>query len=317
MSSQEARRHQRKLSPGTESLEDKTLLSAGMGSTFAIDPGVITKAGGGSSLKFTIDPANFTAPKGGKLVIGIDVAANSGSTVKPSITGVSSSRGGGVRIQRGHYSKALVKANHLPSRNATAILATIHVPKAGQKPISYTLHVKGLNRTSGQYLVGFYLPGDLDGSGIVDKTDIETLTKDLGSNSTSKTYSFDADSNRDGKISIQDLKPALSNVDGKVTISPIVQVNLDPASDSGLQDRITNIQTVTLTGTATPGAKLSFVETAGKAPTVHTVADASGNFSVQEQLGEGSNTFSVTSTDSFNQTISGNIAPITYSTTAT
>jgi hypothetical protein len=317
MSSRNARRQQRKLSPGTESLEEKTLLSAGMGSTFAIDPGIITKAGGGSTIKFTVDPKDFTAPKGGKLVIGIDVAPNSGSTVKPSIVSVTSRRGGGVRLQRGHYSKALVKANGLSSRNTSAVLATIRVPRSGQKPITYTLHVKGLNRTSGQYLVGFYLPGDLSGDGVVDKTDIETLTKNLGSNSTSSTYSFDADSNRDGKITIQDLKPALANVDGKVTISPIVQVNLDPASDSGAQDRVTNIQTVTLTGTASPGAKVSFVEIAGKAPTVHTVADASGKFSVQETLGLGSNTFTVTSVDGFNQTISGNIAPITYSTTAT
>ncbi len=316
MSSQEKRRGRRKLSPGTESLESKTVLSAGMGSTFAIDPGVIAKAGGASTVKFTINPADFQAPKGGKLVIGIDVAASTNSSAKPSIVSVTSSNGSPVRLQHGRYSKALVKANNLSSRDTSAVLATIQVPKSGQKPINYTVHVKGLNKTSGQYLVGFYLPGDLSGDGIVDKTDVESLTKLLGASSTSSNYSFDADSNRDGKITVQDMKPALSNVGGKVTISPVVQVNLDPASDSGLQDRITNIRTVTLTGTASPNAKITFVETGGKAPTVQTTADASGKFSVQETLGDGSNVFSVTSTDSFGQTISGNIAAITYSTTA-
>jgi hypothetical protein len=316
MSSQGARRHRRNLSPRTESLEDKTLLSAGMGSTFAIDPGIITKAGGSSTIKFTINPSDFTAPKGGKIVLGIDVAANSGSSVKPAIVSVTSNNGRGVRVQHGHYSKALVKSNKLPNSNTSAVLATVQVPRSGQKPITYTLHVKGLSRTSGQYLAGFYLPGDVNGDGVVDKTDIETITKDLGSNSTSSTYSFDADSNRDGKITIQDMKPALSNVGATVTISPIVQVNLDPASDSGLQDRITNIRTVTLTGTTSPNAKITFVEASGKAPAIATTADASGHFSVQETLGDGSNTFAVTSTDSFGQVISGNIAPITYSTTA-
>jgi hypothetical protein len=168
-----------------------------------------------------------------------------------------------------------------------------------------------LNKTSGQYLAGFYLPGDVSGDGVVDKTDIETITKALGSTSTSSTYSFDADSNRDGNITVQDMKPALANVGAKVTISPIVQVNLAPASNPN-NNRITPIQTVTLTGTASPGAKLTFTEINGNAGTVTTTADASGNFSIQETLGLGSNTFSVTSTDSFGQTISGNIAAITY-----
>ena len=317
MSSQSQRRQRRKLSPSTESLENKTVLSAGMGSTFAIDPGVIAQAGGTSTIKFTVNPSDFTAPKGGKIVIGVDVAAStSGGTVKPSITGITSSNGQRVSLEHGRYSKAVVKANKLSSPTTTAVLATIQVPKAGQKPITYTLHVKGLNRTSGQYLAGFYLPGDVSGDGVVDKSDIETITKALGSTSTSSTYSFDADSNRDGKITIQDMKPALANVGAKVTISPVLQVNLDPASDSGIQDRITNIRTVTLDGTGSPNAKLTFVQTAGQVPTVTTTADASGKFSAQVALADGSNTFTVTATDSFGQTISGNIAPITYSTSA-
>ena len=43
MSSHNQRRQRRKLTPGAESLENKTVLSAGMGSTFAIDPGVVAK----------------------------------------------------------------------------------------------------------------------------------------------------------------------------------------------------------------------------------------------------------------------------------
>ena len=48
-----------------ESLEDRQLLSAGMGSTFAIMPGSVATAGQVSSVQFKIDPSQFT-PAGGQ-----------------------------------------------------------------------------------------------------------------------------------------------------------------------------------------------------------------------------------------------------------
>ena len=45
---------------------------------------------------------------------------------------------------------------------SSAVLATIRVPKAGQAPMVYTVQVQGASETTGKYLVGFYLPGDVD-----------------------------------------------------------------------------------------------------------------------------------------------------------
>ena len=43
-----------------------------------------------------------------------------------------------------------------------------------------------------------------------------------------------------------------------------------------------------------------------------TTADATGNYSIIVPLVRGTNTFQVTSTDAFGQTIQGNLAPVTY-----
>ena len=70
-------RRRRCLTP--ELLEDRMVLSAGQGSTFAIMPGSITTAGQVASIAFTIDPfALHPATKNGKLMLGIDVTAGDG-----------------------------------------------------------------------------------------------------------------------------------------------------------------------------------------------------------------------------------------------
>ena len=61
--SKELRRVHRRTSPVPELLEDRMVLSAGEGSTFAIMPGSVTTAGQVSTINFKIDPTLFTAAK--------------------------------------------------------------------------------------------------------------------------------------------------------------------------------------------------------------------------------------------------------------
>ena len=104
------------------------------------------------------------------------------------------------------------------------------------------------------------------------------------------------------------------NYGAKTTVSPIITVNLDPATDGPLNDRITNHNPVHFTGTVTPNATVTFSEINGNSPGATTTADAAGNYSIWVPLGNGSNTFQVTTTDAFGQSISGQIAPVTFST---
>ena len=144
------------------------------------------------------------------------------------------------------------------------------------------MQVKGLGATSGTYLVGFYLPGDVTGTGTVTQADIKTIKSEHGLTATSSKYTFDADANRDGVINSQDLKIARENLGVSTKVSPVVSVNLDPASDPAA-NRTTPFSTVHFAGTTTPGASVKFLDQAGGATTAAT-ADSTGAYSIMVPL---------------------------------
>jgi hypothetical protein len=313
------RRDRRRLSPAAELLEDRTVLSSGQGSTFAIMPGAVTTAGQTSALSFKIDPSLFSTPeRHGRIVIGIDVApvvsssaATTTSNLKPQIVSVTDGAGHVTRVQHTRYDRKVAKANKLGNVPTSAVLVTLHVPASGQPAANYSVQVKGLNGTIGQYLVGFYLPGDVAGTGTVDKTDTQTIQKDHSLTAVNSSYSFDADVNRDGVINHQDLMIARENMGASTKVSPVVSVNLDPASNPAA-NRTTNFSTVHFAGTATPGSTITFVDQSGGA-TTQTTADSKGAYSIMVPLVSGSNTFQVTTLDGFGQSITGAISPVVYS----
>ena len=57
-----------------ELLEKREMMTGGVGDTFAILPATIKKAGGQTSVSFTLDPKLFTTNGKKPFVIGIDVA---------------------------------------------------------------------------------------------------------------------------------------------------------------------------------------------------------------------------------------------------
>jgi hypothetical protein len=319
--SKETRRTRRHLRPAPDLLEDRMVLSSGEGSTFAIMPGSVATAGKVGSTTFKIDPSLFSSPsKTGRIVIGIDIApatpASSTSstttpTLTPEIVSVTDGSGHVIRAQHTKYDPKVAKVNKLGNSPTSAVLVTLNVPKTGQPANNYSVQVKGLNGTTGQYLVGFYLPGDAAGAGTVTKADLNTIRKDHGLTAQSSKYSFDADVNRNGIINQQDLMVAKENLGTTTKISPVVSVNLDPASDPAA-DRSTPYSTVHFAGMATPGATVTFLDQASGA-TVKTTTDSTGAYSIMVPLVTGSNTFTVTTMDGFGQSISGAISPVVYS----
>ncbi len=312
--SNELPRKRRERLCSVDRLEDRTVMSAGMGSTFAIVPGTIAAAGQVSTAQFKIDPGYFTGGKGGRLVVGVDVAADPSSAVKPSIVSIQAEGSRRpIRVQHATYAHSVVKAQGLATPVSSAVTATLNVPPAGSPPTSYTLNVKGLSGTTGKYLLGFFLPGDTNGDGSVDQTDVKAIKSSMGASSGSTNYKFDADANRDGKINAADVRIAMQNLGAKTTISPVVNVVLDPASDGPLHSRITSMRNVHFTGQATPNAAVTFSELNHNSPGATTTTGADGNYSIMVPLGDGSNTFKVTTADGFGQSITGQISPVTWS----
>jgi hypothetical protein len=171
------------------------------------------------------------------------------------------------------------------------------------------VNVKGLSGGTGKYLVGFYLPGDTNGDGTVDKTISRAIKTLMGDNATNKNYNFDADVNRDGIINRKDLKLAQQELGATTKVSPVVSVNLDPASDPSL-DRKTSFSIVHFAGTVSPGATVTFANNDNNGATTAATADAKGAYNIMVPLVSGSNTW-VTTMDGFGQSIGGDLPVVT------
>lgn len=296
-----------------ECLEGRQLLTGGAGNTIALSTGTIAAAGGSATAPFVIESSHFAAPKG-KITLGVDVVAASSSKVTPQIASVKPTGEVKAASVLTHATQAQVKAStaaDLPH----AVLANITIPRGKHAfSASFTTKVVATGNTSGDFLLGYYLPGDADGDGKVTQSDIKVIKGAMGKTVSDNDYVFDADSNRDGKITSADIGLAKANLGVSTTITPDFTANLDPATDDGATDRITNHSTVNFTGQAAPGAKINFTEVAAKSPGGSAVADSAGKYTVAIPLTPGTNTFTVSSVDAFGQTIKGSIQPVTYTT---
>ena len=301
-----------------EMLETRALMTGGAGNTFAILPATIATAGQKVTVPFAYAPNLMTLTPKHQITLGVDVAAQADSAAVPKIVGIEDLQTHKmIPMTRAVYSKVVQKASTGLSSQTTAVLVTLKMTATQAKSShDYALVVQGVGKNTGQFLVGFYLPGDVDGNGTVDATDLAAVKQDLNTNANSPNYVFAADANRDGVINNTDMRATQQNVGASLAITPVVSANLNSASDSGIQDRITNIQNVVFQGTATPFAKVTYTDTNNIAPITSTTADQNGNYALHIPLGNGDNTFNVKAVDTFGQSISGLIAPVTYSLTA-
>lgn len=312
-----------------EVLEDRMVLSAGQGSTFAIIPSAVTTAGKVSDVSFTLTSSTFTAAKRmhGRIMLGVDVTAltpagssssnlpTTATAVKPEVMSVREANGRVIHVQHTTYYPKLARANHLGHTPTSAALFSVRVPKNGQGPATYTVQVRGLDHTTGKYLLGFYLPGDANGNGTVNSTDLTAIKSVRGDAATNNNYSFDADVNRNGIINRQDIRLARMNLGASTTISPVVSVNLDPASDPN-GNRTSPYSVVHFAGKVSPDATVTFVNQNNHNAKTTATANSTGAYTIMVPLASGSNTFTVTTHDSFGQSISGAISPVVYSPTS-
>jgi hypothetical protein len=305
-------RRRRKLVFGPERLETRELMTSGS-NTFAIIPGTVSTTNGTTAIKFTIDPANFTLPRQA-LTLGIDVVPASGSTIKPLIASVDDPHGDLVpqvfhSIYDPHLGYVAVASN--PATSSVLAPLTLY-PHQPNRPITYTVNVQAVGQTSGSFLLGFYLPGDAQGNGTVSKADINIVKSLQGTRSTSSNYNFNADVNRDGRIGKIDLAFTLQNQGVSTTVTDIVQANYNSSNDYPGESRVSKVPQAQFTGTATPGSSIVYTNTSNGNATTTTTADSSGNYSITVPLVSGTNVFQVNVTDSFGQTISGTLTPVSY-----
>jgi hypothetical protein len=221
-----------------EALEPRCLLAAGGGNTFAVVSGVVNTPGGTVAIPFTLDPARFVRPHGA-MVLGIDVVSQPGSGIKPLVTSVLDPHGAIVpQAIESIYDPHLTHAQVAAGAATRAVLAPIvPLPHQPQVPAVYTIKVTAESHSTGAFVLGFYLPGDADGDGVVDNEDLRIIRAARGSRVGDPTYRFDADANRDGRIGPIDLAYAQQNLGVRVMVTPTNPALLKLASDSGLLSR--------------------------------------------------------------------------------
>ncbi len=310
--SKNAPRRGKKVELGPESLETRSLLTGGTGNLLAIMPGTIATAKEVGNVTFNLSKPQFTIPKG-RMTLGIDVVPDTSTTFKPEISSVEDPSGRAIRgTTRAIFNPSVKRNRDTGDPRSSAMLVPLSTPRGDALTSStFTVKVAGAGDSTGRYLLGFYLPGDANGNGVVDGSDVKAVRSALNSTPNDTRYTFDADADRDGRINNTDLKITQRNKGVKTTISPIVSANLDPATDSDLPDRKTTFSTVHFTGAVTPGAKVTFAETTQKTAPVSTTADETGNYSIMVPLAVGENSFRVTTQDAFGQSITGGIEPVT------
>lgn len=300
--------------PMPEALETRQVLTGGAGNTIAIMTGQLVETGKPVTVQFTVDPKNFTLARGG-VALGVDLVPTSNSQASPVIASIT--EGQGKHVNHKSYGQGRpVTSGGQPITPAHIVELKLSSPRPRKNATvaarSYDIAVTGRNNTTGAFLAGFYLVGDADGDGTVARKDLGVVRKAMGAKAGDTKYNFDADANRDGRINSIDMTLAQKNLGAKTTIMPLITADLSVESDTGTADRVTALQNVTLTGVASTGATITYREIDAKTPNTSTSADSTGKYSITIPLAEGTNTFHVSSADSFGQTIAGTIAPITY-----
>jgi hypothetical protein len=288
-------------------------MTGGAGNTFALISASVDKPGGTAVVKFTIDPSQFTLPRH-NFTLGVDVAASTGSAIKPLISSIGGPHGMGVpQAFHSIYAPHLTHAQVASGAGTSAVLSPIGVsPHNFKSGVTYTVKVQATAHSSGKFLLDFYLPGDVNGDGVVDQQDVALVKSLQGTTAADPNYSFDADANRDGRIGKQDLAFVRQNLGVKTTVLPVISANLDTPTVAAAPARTVSVSTAHFSGVATPGTSITFSEVSHQVPNASATADATGKYALDIPLAAGTNTFHVNASDAFGQAISGTIAPVSY-----
>ena len=304
----------RRVQPCAEALESRQVLTGGAGAIFAVIPAAIGTPGGTVAVPFTIDPTHFSSAHGGML-IGIDVSGQGSPAPSPRIVAVQDSHGHTLPAIHGIYNRAIRPKVGSKVHTSAALFQLDQPARLHPHPAAYTVLVAADSKTSGALRVGFYLPGDTTGRGVVDSKDLQAIQSALGAQVGDPKYSLTpgADVNRDGRIDQTDVTLARRNLGVTTTVSPTLTGHPEPASAVDPKHRTTTIQDLGFAGTATPGATITVDEINKQSPEVKATVDATGNYHLTLHLAKGTNSFTVHETDAFGQNNTGVLPVIKYS----
>ncbi len=272
------RRSRAAVSPAVESLEGRELMSLAIPSnTIGIESGAVSAPRQVAAVPVDIPASSLTQGRSSTMY-GITVGPLPGSTLAPRITGVIGSNGRAIPIHPGAPFTA---------KNGQTFA---YLPVSQPGPL--TVLVAGNKDTTGTFNVLVTLPGNINGTGSVNITDVQSFPPAYTSNINTPYYKPSADANRNGYIGIGDAKFIERNLPlpGRekpllleIGLAPHEQVYPPHGSNSGGE---TYRSEVTVQGRTTPGSLLFLGFQFGHLTFSNAAisTNAQGHFQFQQQL---------------------------------
>lgn len=188
--------------PMMEGLERREVLSAVGSPPFALVGGTIETAGRPAEVAFRLEPGRFTADRTMPMLLALEAEPQPGSAVVPKITQVASLQG-------------RVTYNIVPMRGP--MTTNVAVPNA--RATLYRIAVRDLaGHSTGDFVIKISLPGDTNGDGVVDRTDMGRVRAAYGSQANGPRYDPGADINGDGAIGHLDYGMTRRNMGARASV---------------------------------------------------------------------------------------------------
>ncbi len=247
-----------------EGLERREVLAGGPGVIpFATLVGQVSSPGQPTQVVLHLAADELTSARMKPVLIGFYATPADGSALNPAITEVDGPRGplGALVLPK--------RAMAPPIKN---VFLTQVLPVAGQAE-DITVNVAGLDASVGPVVVRAFLPGDVNGDGTVDGTDLSRVQAAYGSALGQPRYDAPADFNGDGHIGCIDRRLTQLNQGAHVAAAPFAAAAAPVAAAAAPVAPAPVVfaapaQTATLVATPVQAASIVLAPTQAQAPTV-------------------------------------------------
>jgi hypothetical protein len=190
-----------------EHLERREVLSAPGIVPFASIPASVTTAGQPAHVALHFAPGQITSDRSGTVVVGFYARPTGGSALNPRIAEVDGPMGRQFPVS-------------IPKRGTAApskalFLTTLNTNPG--KPQDIAVDVLGLDDKVGSFVLEAFLPGDVNGDGSVDPTDLARLQPIYKSTTGQANFDPAADFNADGHVGCIDRRLTEMNQGARVS----------------------------------------------------------------------------------------------------
>ncbi|WP_165246800.1 dockerin type I domain-containing protein [Paludisphaera soli] len=262
-------------------LEDRTLLSVGGGTRFAVFQGRLA-AQSSDAFSIQVDRYGFRPGRGGQVLLRIDARATDG-TLDPGVVDLDSDGPRGVRV-----------VSERDDAGAGGGKDGVTVAAVG--PGALTIRPTAEDGTTGGYAVGVSLAGDVNGDFRVDRSDLMAIRSSIGRFPTEPPSSPDpVDVDGDGAVTLRDWQLAYRNLGASTSIRPQeLTARVDPSDDPD-GDRVVDedVEETALVGKAAPGSTVRLDVGGDGTFERTTTAGADGSFRFDVPLAPGVNPFTI------------------------